>query len=196
MTVSVTPLTGEAIAPVLPELARLRITVFRDWPYLYDGTAGYEQAYLSKFASARGAVIATAREGEEIVGCATAAPLDVVEAEFAAPFRARGLEVAHIFYCGESVLLPAYRGQGVGHAFFDQREAQARALGGFTHSTFCSVLRPDDHPLRPNHYPSLDPFWMKRGYAKVDGMTTEFTWKDIDQPAETAKTMQFWMKAL
>lgn len=196
MSVTVTPLTGANVAAVLPELARLRIEVFRAWPYLYDGTMGYEQAYLSKFASARGAVIATARDGDEIVGCATAAPLGEVEAEFAAPFRARGMEVARIFYCGESVLLPAYRGQGIGHAFFEQREARARALGGFTHSTFCGVVRPDDHPLRPNHYPPLDAFWIKRGYAKVDGMTTEFAWKDIDQPAETAKTMQFWMKAL
>ena len=196
MTVRVTPLTGAAIAPVLPELARLRIAVFRDWPYLYDGTVGYEQTYLAKFASAKGAVIAAARDGEEIVGCATAAPLAEVETEFAVPFRARGMAVARIYYCGESVLLPAYRGRGLGHTFFDQREAQARALGGFTHSTFCGVVRPADHPLRPNHDQSLDAFWMKRGYAKVSGMTTEFSWKDVDQPAETPKTMQFWMKAL
>ncbi len=196
MTVRVTPLTGAAIAPVLPEIARLRIAVFRDWPYLYDGTVGYERTYRAKFASAKGAVIAAAHNDEEIVGCATAAPLTEVEAEFAAPFRARGMEVARIFYCGESVLLPAFRGQGLGHAFFDQREAHARALGGFTHSTFCGVVRPADHPLHPNHYPPLDPFWMKRGYTKVGGLTTEFTWKDIDQPAETPKTMQFWMKPL
>jgi hypothetical protein len=31
-------LTGSNIYAVLPDLARLRIIVFRDWPYLYDGT--------------------------------------------------------------------------------------------------------------------------------------------------------------
>lgn len=196
MTTRVEPLTGAAITPVLPALARLRIAVFRDWPYLYDGSAEYEQKYLAKFAGAPGAIVATAVDGHEIVGCATAAPLATVEDEFSEPFRRRGMDVDRIFYCGESVLLPSHRGQGLGHAFFDQREAQAHAIGGFTHSAFCAVVRPADHPLRPASYQPLDAFWTKRGYAKVEGLTTEFTWKDIDQPVETSKTMQFWMKAL
>jgi GNAT superfamily N-acetyltransferase len=196
MTVRVVPLTGDDIAPLLPEIARLRITVFRAWPYLYDGTLDYEEGYLRKFAEAPGAVISAAFDDETLVGCATAAPLDQVEAEFAAPFQARAMNVSKIFYCGESVLLTSHRGHGIGHDFFDHREQRARDLGGFTHSTFCAVVRQPVHPLKPKDYQPLDPFWAKRGYAKVEGMTTEFNWKDIDQPDETAKTMQFWMKAL
>jgi GNAT superfamily N-acetyltransferase len=196
MTLRIEPLTGSQLAPALPALARLRIAVFHDWPYLYDGTLEYESQYLAKFAAAEGAVIVAARDAGEIVGCATAAPLDQVEDEFAAPLRARGKDVSRIFYCGESVLLPAYRGRGIGHAFFDHREAQARALGRFAHATFCAVQRPGDHPLAPAGYVPLDAFWRKRGYCKCDGLVAQFSWKDIDQPAETAKQMQFWMKAL
>ncbi len=177
-------------------MAQLRIAVFRHWPYLYDGTMDYETGYLSKFAKAEGAVIVAARDGDAIVGCATAAPLAGVEAEFSAPFRARGCDISRIFYCGESVLLPEYRGRGLGHSFFDHREAQARSLGGFTHSAFCAVVRPPDHPLRPKDYVPLDAFWGKRGYDRAEGMMAHFAWKDIDQPVETAKPMQFWMKAL
>eukprot|EP01031_Cornospumella_fuschlensis_P048144 gene48144-58971_t len=36
----------QSVADVLPALARLRITVFRDFPYLYDGDPAYEAAYL------------------------------------------------------------------------------------------------------------------------------------------------------
>lgn len=196
MTVRVVPFTGAEIAPLLPEIARLRITVFRAWPYLYDGTLAYEEAYLRKFAAAPGAVISAAFDSDKVVGCATAAPLDQVEPEFAAPFGAHSMDIARIFYCGESVLLTSHRGHGIGHAFFDHREQRARDLGGFTHSTFCAVVRPSNHPLKPADYRPLDPFWTKRGYAKVEGITTEFRWKDVDQPGETAKTMQFWMKAL
>jgi GNAT superfamily N-acetyltransferase len=196
MTVRVAPLTGKDMAGALDALARLRISVFRDWPYLYDGTLAYEQKYLAKLAAAQGAIIVAASDGEAIVGCATGAPMPEVEAEFAAPFRAGGYDIGRIFYCGESVLLPAYRGRGLGHAFFDHREAQARALGGFTHVAFCAVVRPDDHPLRPKGYVPLDAFWTRRGYAKADGIVTRFAWKDVDQPAETEKTMQFWVKAL
>lgn len=196
MTVRVAPLTGRDLAEALPAVARLRIAVFRDFPYLYDGTLEYEEKYLSKLAAARGAVIVAAYDGADIVGCATAAPLAEVESAFAEPFRARGMDVVRVFYCGESVLLPRYRGQGLGHAFFDKREAQARCLGGFKHSAFCGVVRPVDHPLRPKDYVPLDAFWEKRGYRKADGMVGHFAWKDIDQPGETEKAMQVWMKAL
>ena len=43
MSLRVALLTGTALGQVLPDLARLRITVFRDWPYLYEGTLAYEQ---------------------------------------------------------------------------------------------------------------------------------------------------------
>ncbi len=52
MTVRVAPVTGAGLAEVLPALARLRITVFRDFPYLYDGDAAYEARYLADFAAA------------------------------------------------------------------------------------------------------------------------------------------------
>ncbi|HEX5958702.1 MAG TPA: GNAT family N-acetyltransferase [Hyphomicrobiaceae bacterium] len=196
MTLRIAPLTGTAMADALPVLARLRMAVFRDWPYLYDGTAAYEERYLAKLAAARGAIIAAAYDGAEIVGCATAAPMAEVEAALSAPFRAHGYDIARIYYCSESVLLPAYRGRGVGHAFFDEREAQARRLGGYTHVAFCAVIRPADHPLRPKDYVPLDAFWQKRGYAKANDLIGRFSWKDIDQPAETEKPMQFWMRAL
>jgi GNAT superfamily N-acetyltransferase len=196
MSCRVDSLTGAAMRAAIPALARLRVTVFRDWPYLYDGTLGYESAYLRRFAASEDAVVIAACDGGDIVGAATGAPLGDHAEDFARAFAGNSFDIDSIFYCGESVLLPAYRGQGLGHAFFDHREAQARSLGGFTHSTFCAVVRPPNHPLRPMDYVPLDAFWHKRGYAKVDGMMARFAWKDIDQAAETAKPMQIWLKAL
>ncbi len=196
MTITVTSLTGEDIKSVLPDLARLRIVVFRDWPYLYDGTLEYEETYLAKFAKAKGAVCVVARDGDQIVGASTGAPMIEHADEFGAPFKAAGYDISKIFYCGESVLLKSHRGHGLGVAFFDHREAQAHKLGGFTHSTFCRVVRPDDHPLKPKDYVALDKFWTKRGYAPVEGLVATYDWKDIDQNDETVHHMQFWMKKL
>jgi GNAT superfamily N-acetyltransferase len=196
MSIEVKSLLGEDIRAVLPDLARLRIAVFRDWPYLYDGTLDYEEKYLAKLAAAKGAVCVVARDGAEIVGASTAAPMIEHADEFAEPFENAGYDLEKIFYCGESVLLKSHRGHGLGHAFFDQREARAKYLGGFTHSTFCRVVRPDDHPLKPKDYRPLDEFWRKRGYAPVDGLIATYDWKDVDQPRETVHQMQFWMKRL
>jgi GNAT superfamily N-acetyltransferase len=196
MTIAVRALTGEDIEAMLPDLARLRITVFRDWPYLYDGTLAYEEDYLAKFAAAKGAVCVVARDGDLVVGASTGAPMIEHADEFGAPFRDAGYDLTKIFYCGESVLLKSHRGYGLGHQFFALREAQAHALGGFTHSTFCRVVRPDDHPLKPADYIPLDRFWTKRGYAPVPGLTAIYEWKDIDHADETPHVMQFWMKQL
>jgi GNAT superfamily N-acetyltransferase len=196
MALEVKSLLGEEIGTVLPDLARLRIIVFRDWPYLYDGSIEYEERYLAKLAAAKDAVCVIARDGTEIVGASTAAPMIEHADEFAAPFEKAGYDISEIFYCGESVLLKSHRGHGLGHAFFDHREAHARRLGGFTHSTFCRVARPEDHPLKPKDYRPLDGFWKKRGYAPVEGLVASYAWKNIDQAEETDHTMQFWMKAL
>lgn len=188
-------LTGPDVASVIDDVARLRIRVFRDFPYLYDGTLEYERDYLARFAASAGAVVAVARDGLDIVGAATGCPLAAEHDEFKAPFMARGLDVNRIFYCAESVLLPAYRGQGAGHRFFDLREAQARTLGARS-SAFCAVMRPADHPARPADYAPLDGFWHKRGYAPVPGLVTAFSWRDLGEAHDTLKPMQFWMRDL
>ena len=195
MTVSVTTATAKEIPALLPALAKLRITVFRDWPYLYDGDAAYEERYLSTFARSPGAVIAVARDGETIVGAATGAPIGEHDTAFARPLSQAGFELSDTFYCAESVLLPAYRGHGIGHAFFDHREAAARAAG-FRHSAFCAVIRPADHPARPAEYRPLDDFWRKRGYAPLEGAVVGYSWRDLGDSAETEKRMQVWLHDL
>ena len=198
--VTVAAYTGDQLAEVLPDVAGLRIVVFRDWPYLYDGTLAYEQGYLAKFAKAKDAVIVVARDGDRVIGAATAGPLMQHVPEFAGRFLAHGHDPGRVFYCGESVLLPPYRGRGLGHAFFDHREAHARtcksATGAFTHTAFCGVVRPPAHPARPADYRPLDVFWSKRGYRRIDGLVGSFSWTDIGDATETEKLMQFWTRPL
>jgi GNAT superfamily N-acetyltransferase len=194
--IAVAPVTGAALADVLPALARLRIEVFRDYPYLYDGTLDYEERYIADFAAADDTVVVVARDRDEIVGMATASPMRGHADAFAEPFRTRGYDIDTLLYCGESVLRRAYRGHGIGHAFFDHREAHGRALGRFTHVTFCGVVRPPDHPLRPAGYVPLDGFWRKRGYTPLEGVRARFAWKDIDKEQADEKEMQFWLKLL
>ena len=195
MSVPVRTLTGADVERVIDDLARLRIDVFRDFPYLYDGDLAYEARYLGDFAAIPGAAVIAAEDGGRLVGAATCAPLAGEVDAFRKPFEDAGMDVSDICYFGESVLEPAWRGQGLGHLFFDGREAHARSLD-LTYAAFCAVIRPDDHPLRPAGHRPLDGFWQKRGYRKVDGLICHFSWKDIGEGAETQKPMQFWMRAL
>ena len=200
MSFVIETLTGDALERALPHLARLRIKVFREWPYLYEGSMEYEQRYLAEFAKSEGSVIVAARDGDEIIGAATAAPLRGHTESFVPLFEQHGYDPDRVFYFGESVLMREYRGKGIGHAFFDWREDQARKATGpkgpYEYTSFCAVIRPSDHPLKPAHYRPLDPFWTKRGYRKVEGMIGNLSWQDIDQPEETEKPMQFWIRPL
>ncbi len=188
-------LTGDRLEDGLDAVAGLRIEVFRSYPYLYEGSLDYERRYLTKLAQAPGAVIVVARDGDKIVGAATGLPLIAEHDEFKAPFAAQGFDIATIFYCAESVLSASYRGRGLGHAFFDAREAQARQLG-LTRSTFCAVVRAVDDPRRPPDYRPLDAFWTKRQYRPVKGLVTTYHWTEIGNTAETEQTLQFWMRDL
>jgi GNAT superfamily N-acetyltransferase len=195
MNVRVEPLMGSRLTAHLPDLARLRIEVFRAYPYLYDGDLDYEQRYLTAFGASRDAVIVAAFDGDTIVGASTAAPLAGMLDDITAPFRARSEDMSRHFYFGESVLRPSHRGRGIGVRFFELREAQARVHHARV-AAFCGVIRPDDHPARPKNYVPLDEFWRHRGYAPEPGVICHLGWKEIGERKETPKPMQFWTKRL
>jgi GNAT superfamily N-acetyltransferase len=193
--VEVRPVRGEALDAVLDDLARLRIEVFRAFPYLYDGDMDYERRYLGRFAASPRAFVAGAFDGARLVGAATSSPMEDHEDDFAAPLAHAGIAPETVYYCAESVLLPEYRGHGIGHRFFDLREREGRGLGR-TRAAFCAVIRPDDHPARPAGYRPLDGFWRGRGYAPLEGAVAHFAWRDLGDAAETEKPLQLWMRAL
>jgi GNAT superfamily N-acetyltransferase len=195
LEIEIQSVSGAELEPHLPDLAALRIEVFREYPYLYEGTHASEARYLRSYSASARSVIALARAGEAIVGASTAMPLEEHGESVAEPLAAAGFDPARVYYFGESVLRASYRGHGLGHAFFDLRERAAR-LHGFGVCAFCAVLRPTDHPLRPSDYHPHDAFWTKRGYRLRPDIVASFAWKDIDQAAETAKPMQFWVREL
>jgi len=186
-------LTGPELSAALPDLARLRLRVFRDFPYLYDGDAESEAAYLQAYLESLGAIVVGAFDGDDLVGAATGAPMEDHADAFSETMERAGYPARDIFYFGESVLLPAYRGQGVGHGFFDRREAWGRQLAR-RWCSFCAVVRPADHPARPPDYRPLDPFWRQRGYRPVENALAWFPWRDVGAEAETEKPMQFWVR--
>jgi len=196
MTVALKNYTGRDILPFAEDLARLRIKVFRSFPYLYDGDMTYEQTYIDTYARSADSLFVLAFDGDQVVGAATGIPMADETDEFKQPFLDQGYQPDRIFYFGESVLLPEYRGRGIGVGFFEHRECHAREQGGFTHCCFCAVERPSDHPLRPSGYQPLDEFWHKRGYTRVPALNTEYRWRDIGETAQTAKPMTFWLKSL
>jgi len=187
---------GAEIAEHIDALAALRIRVFRDFPYLYAGDISYEREYLATYVNAPKSLAFLVHDGDRLVGATTALPLVDEEPAFRRPLEDAGFDVSGVFYFGESLLLADYRGHGLGHDFFNAREAWARQVGDFHTACFCAVQRADDHPLRPAGYRPLDGFWRKRGYQRRDDISTSYRWQDIDQQRETDKRLVFWLRSL
>ena len=185
--------TGSGIEPFIPELARLRTKVFREYPYLYDGTPEYEEKYLRTYSASPESLFVVVRDGERVVGVSTGVPLRDADPPFQKPFRDAGHDLRGIFYLGESVLHPVYRGRGLGRRFFKEREGYARERG-YTLTTFCAVERSPEDARRPTAYHPLDEFWKRLGYEKRADLQTTYAWKEVGREEETDHLMLFWVK--
>lgn len=187
---------GSEIESVFDDLARLRIAVFRDFPYLYEGSIAYEKDYLKTYSQSERSFLFAVYNGSDMVGATTAIPLRDETDDIRRPFEEANFPINSIFYFGESILLPEFRGLGLGHRFFDEREAHARRFGTFTTTCFCAVERADTHPARPSDYRPNDQFWLKRGYTKQDSLRSTLDWPDIGETVSSSKTMVYWMRDL
>lgn len=187
---------GPAIGDWLEAIADLRMQVFREWPYLYEGDIQTERDYLHIYLNSRRAFALVVFDGEKLVGLTTAMPLTDEDQRIQQPFHASGFDAARVFYFPEAILLPDYRGRGIYRRFFQEREDYARSFGTYDWAALCTVERPLDHPRRPRNYLPLDPIWQRFGFDKRADLTTSFDWLDVGDAQETNKPLVFWVKSL
>lgn len=196
MNLSFIKKTGPSTADLFEDLAKLRITVFKEFPYLYKGSLDYEKEYLKIYSQSNRSIVFAVYDQEKMIGATTAIPLIDETEEVQRPFLKQEMPIETIFYFGESILLQPYRGLGLGHRFMDERIQHAMSFDQFKMATFCSVVRPDQHPERPIHYRSNDEFWKKRGFIQQSQLQTTFDWPDIGASNSTSKPMMYWTKIL
>lgn len=185
---------GSEIESVIEDLASLRIAVFRAFPYLYEGSLEYEKKYLQTYINSPKSFLYAVFDQSEMVGATTCIPLSDETPDVQEPFIKAGMNIDTIFYFGESILLPEYRGLGLGHRFFDEREAHAMSFGTYRTTCFCGVIREENHPLKPEKYKPLDEFWLKRGYNRQPKLQSLFDWLDFGETESTSKPMVYWTK--
>lgn len=195
MTLELKVVRGKDILNYISDLANLRITVFREYPYLYDGDFEYETNYLKTYTQSDKSILVLVLENNVIVGASTGIPLKNETEAFQRPFQEKGLDVSDYYYFGESILLPASRGQRIYPKIFAERELAAKDAG-CKYSVFCAVDRSTSNYLIPAGYHDLSNFWRKLGYEKHADLNAIFEWKQIDEERSSPKTLNFWVKKL
>lgn len=194
MAVEIVKLRGPEAEAEFEAIARLRIEVFREYPYLYEGSLEYERHYLARYFRCPESVVFLVRSDGQIIGASTSLPLRYEDAAFQAPFHAAQIPVDQVFYFGESVLKKEKRGQGIGQRLMQARIDAGESAPGIRWLAFCAVVRAAEHPMRPPGYRGLDDFWKRNGFVPRPDLVTLFPWKDVGDTDETQHRMQFWTR--
>ena len=187
---------GAEIADHIEELGQLRIKVFSEWPYLYDGDLEYEKKYLKTYSQAKNSFVFMIFDNDTLVGATTAIALSEETAEFQKPFVEGNIPISEVVYFGESILLKEYRGQGFGKTFMQERILFAKSISGIKHVAFCAVQRDSNDSRKPIDAKPLDEFWRSMGFTQQQNMFGEYEWKDIGEYKPSKKKLLFWMKSL
>ena len=180
----------------LTELALLRINIFREYPYLYDGNIESELLSLQRYLRSDNFSLFVVFDNGKPVGMNTCLPLAAENLLIRQPFIDQNIDTNKYFYVAESLLLEPYRNKGIGKKLLHLCENKAIKLQGIEFTCFCTVLREKNHPAKPSDYIELDGFCEKLGYHRQENLRAKLSWREINHEYETPKSMVFWTKPI
>ncbi len=188
--------TSSGLKPYLHSMAKLRMEVFKDFPYFEEPDLERETTYLRHICAEKETIGVLIFDNTTLVGASLGYPLRAEEPAVHQPFLEHHLNIDTYFHFGDSVLLKQYRGRGIGHHFFDAREIHVSHYKKYLHTCFCVPDRPDPDPHQPKDFILLYDFWRKRGYVHHPELQCHLSWKQIDEAHPSPKQMSFWIKDL
>ena len=192
--IKIKTLRGREIIPYIHKIAELRITIFREYPYLYEGEMSYEERYLLMYSRTEDAMLVIAEDNQEVVGAITGLPLTKSMEEIKCLFIEKTIPADRIFYLGEIVLLQEYRNKNIGYMMYQQFEKAVKEMQLYEKIAICEVVRIENDLRKPLGYKPLDNFWNRQGYVKQPDLIAYFSWKEIGATEETKHPMVFWIK--
>lgn len=192
--VTIREFRGAEAEPYVEAIARLRIDNFREFPYLYDGDLDYERAYLATYFRSASAKIYLVFDGDKAVGFSNSILLSEESDDFTKPFRDKGFALEEYLYIGEAILNPPYRGRKLFHALAKLHEDRIRAEAH--KNVLCySVVRSEDHPLRPEGYKPIEALWTRLGFHHDPELDVPMAWKQVDTGKEEENILAAWVHA-
>ena len=181
---------GQEIEYHIDHLGSFRMEIFRDYPYLYDGSIEHERVYLSRYSRNPESFLIILQDARGIIGACTGTPLTGEDSEFQNAFA--GEDKDEIYYIGEVMLRADSRGQGLGSRLLSTALSLIN-LERFRIISLCTVDRGLNHPRRPGNYCPPDYLWTKYGFVKSNNLLAYLAWKDIGHEVETQKPMNIWL---
>lgn len=194
--ITVNLLYGEQIRPYIRELARLCLDVYREWPYLYEGSEAecieyVEERYVKKPDS----VVCIALEGKTLIGAVMGLPLCHAPQHYLACYNEKDQE--GVFYWGELAVYPKYRNLKIAKEMYTTMGKAVIASGKYKAMAFCEVIRSAEfkYPM-PGNYVGHGTLWNALGFEKKENLTCQGKWKLVGEQEESSQLMVYWWKQL
>lgn len=201
MKIEIEIIHGKDIVNYTKFISQLRIDVFADFPYLYKGDLAYERKYMIAYETHPHSTIAIAKVDGEIAAVSTGIPLSS-EAEIISGskelFDKLKLDIEKIYYYGEIITIPKFRGLKLSAKLLEQQDDFIRQQWGFTHTSILTVVREEKHPLKPADYQSSDRVWERIGFSRT-GIQVKFYWPTFQVDGsvkEEEHFLEFWVKSI
>lgn len=187
-------LRGKEIVPFVEDITELCLMGYREYPYLYEGTASEYGPFIQNYADSPNGIVCLLFDGDRPIGVATGLPMAEMRERFQAPFKHTEVDLFSLFYLGELIVSKEYRKRGYASQLCFELERCAKETGRYSKMCFCTIKEPENHSLRPIDYKSVQDGW--RGYAKHEEILFFCHWLCVGETEESDHPMVYWIKDL
>ena len=192
--ITIKVLRGQEMIPYLETAAEWRIKEFKSFPYLYQGNLEYESMYMHECEKNPEAILIVGERNNEILGFTTGIPIGTMS-DLLQSLRNKLPNAHEYYYLAECIFAPTVRGRGFAQKGIKLFEEVVDELG-YKKICFLTVIRDENHPLKPQRYLNKDPIWSRWKYQKTD-LILEFPWPTIQADGSVIdflNPMRFWEK--
>jgi ribosomal protein S18 acetylase RimI-like enzyme len=174
--------TGPDIAQYEQLIVAQRMAQFGQFPYLMNQGQEFEQLYAHCYTKAETGALAVAFEDNgDVAGFLTGMSLKDFDACWI-PFDCEQIEnklqgvvdPEKNYYLGDVIVDEKYRGKKIVDKLFEALEKHVQSQE-FESTSFVSMARAENHPLKPAGYKSPSKIWQRLGYIN-SGRVVTYNW--------------------
>lgn len=189
-------LRGKELLSNISKLTKLRLAIYQEYPYLYEGNSAFEESYLSLFANSNESMLIIAKDNHQIIGAISGLPLDMAQKEIREVFIQSEIEIKDYYALCDVIVLKQYRSKGVGSILCEEFLKQLQKKKRYKKLVLWQIVKAPDDPKRPKSYFSPDGFWQKLGFIKNPGLMCFLKWIEISETKESSHRFEFWLRDL
>lgn len=197
-TIRMQVLQGEMINSHVKDITGLSLIIYREYPYLYEGTEEEYLPLIQHYAQSDNGIACLLFDNEKPIGVAIGMPMNAMRESYKKPIlnSSEKIDIDSIFYLGEFLLLKGYRGKGLGKQMYIEFERLVKAKENFKTICFCKIFESDNHHLMPTNYKSLNDFWTKLGFKQQENLSFSVFWRNVFEVEDSPHKLVYWMKSL